>query len=113
VDAAHEAGRLLENLPSLWEEASVGERRRILTTMLDAVYVEIIEEMSVVAIRPKPAFRALFDMATTREGSRVVLYNEQPPTQEKSEAGSFPCCWWRRGRVDLGLKHDLTVLVAA
>ena len=50
VDAAREAGKLLENLPPLWEQANLGERRRILLTMLDAVYVDTIEEKSVVAI---------------------------------------------------------------
>ena len=34
VDAAMEAGKLLENLPALWEGADLGERRRILLTML-------------------------------------------------------------------------------
>ena len=40
VDAAKEAGGLLEDLPELWEEADLGERRRLLLTMLDAVYVD-------------------------------------------------------------------------
>jgi hypothetical protein len=37
-------------------------------TMRDAVYVDPVEEKSIVAIQPKPAFRPLFEMATTREG---------------------------------------------
>ena len=47
--------------------------------MLDAVYVDTVEEKSIVAIRPKPAFQLLFEIATTREGSDVVLINEPPP----------------------------------
>ena len=39
VDAAMEAGKLLENLPVLWEEADLTERRKLLMAMLDAVYV--------------------------------------------------------------------------
>ena len=35
-DAAKEAGKLLEDLPRLWGEANLGERRRILLTMLGA-----------------------------------------------------------------------------
>ena len=70
---------LLEELPELWEEADLVERRKILLTMLDAIYVDTVEERAVVALRPKPAFRALFQIATTREGSGVVLYNENPP----------------------------------
>ena len=52
VDAAREAGKLLENLPQLWAQADLGERRKLLGTMLDAVYVDTVEEKSIVAIRP-------------------------------------------------------------
>ena len=44
ADAAAEAGKLIEKLPELWSGASDEERRRILMTMLDAVYVETKEE---------------------------------------------------------------------
>ena len=73
IEAAQAAGNLLENLPALWEAADLGERRKILMTMLAAVYVETVEERAVVALQPKPAFQALFQLATTREGSGVVL----------------------------------------
>jgi len=79
VDAAMEAGKLLENLPVLWEEADLTERRKLLMAMLDAVYVDTVEEKSVVAIRPKPAFRPLLENATTRAGSGIALINETPP----------------------------------
>jgi len=79
VDAAMEAGKLLEDLPVLWEEADLTERRKLLMAMLDAVYVDTVEEKSVVAIRPKPAFRPIFEVATTRGGSGIVLINETPP----------------------------------
>ncbi len=105
ADAAVTAGKLLENLSVLWEKADLSERRRILMTMLDAVYVDTVEEKRIVAIRPQPAFRLLFDIATTREGSGVVLVNEkdlknanQPPPH-RHEADAHPCFWWRRGRV--------------
>jgi hypothetical protein len=42
VDAAMEAGKLLENLPVLWEEADLTERRKLLMAMLDAVYVDTV-----------------------------------------------------------------------
>ena len=103
VDAAREAGKLLEDLPALWEQADLGERRRILLTMLDAVYVDTIEEKSVVAIRPKSAFMPLFEVATTREGSGVVLISEKdlPPDASEGPEATGPCLWWRRGRVEL------------
>ena len=43
IDATKEAGKLLENLPTLWEEANLSERRNILLSILDAVYVDTVE----------------------------------------------------------------------
>ena len=52
------------------------ERRNLLMAMLDTVYVDIVEEKSVVAIRFKPAFRLIFEVATTLGGNGIVLINE-------------------------------------
>jgi len=112
VDAAVEAGRLLENLDWLWADAGLGERRRILMAMLDAVYVDAVEEKAIVAIKPKPAFRPLLEMATTRQGSGVVLIMQPPPSHDSAEAAQS-CSWWRRGRVERAHKHETTLLVAA
>ena len=101
VDAAKEAGYLLEQLPTLWEEADLSERRRLLTAMLEAVYVDTVEERAIVALKSKSAFRALFQIATTREGSGVVLHKENPPDQFSGPEDDSPCSWWRRGRVEL------------
>jgi site-specific DNA recombinase len=101
IDAAQQAGQLLENLPALWAAADLGERHKILLTMLDAVYVDTVEEKAIVAIRPKPAFQVLFQVATTKEGSGVVLYNEKASTLSGSSDDITPCFWWRRGRVEL------------
>ena len=87
-----EAGESLEDLPALWEEAALAEQRKLLLTMLDAVYVDTVEEKCIVAIRPKPAFRPLFEIATTRADSGVVLINQTPQTQDEPEA-SEPCFW--------------------
>ena len=108
ADVAAEAGRLVEHLPALWDKADLAERHRILLTMLDAVYVDTVDEKSIVAIRPKPAFRPLLEIATMRAGSGIVLVHDrvgesetanQPPPggQEADES----CSWWRRGRVEL------------
>ena len=99
VDATREAGKLLEELPNLWKEADLGERRKIRVTMLDAVYVDTVEEKAIVAIRPKPAFQPLFEIATTRENSNVVLINEQPPQADNEPEAADLCFWWRRGRL--------------
>ena len=107
-----EAGKLLENIPVLWEEADLAERRKLLMAMLDAVYVDTVEEKSVVAIRSKPAFRPIFAVATTREGSGIALINQTPQTQGEPEASEL-CSWWRRGRVELHRERGLMVLLAA
>ena len=62
-------------------------------------------------IVPKPSFRPLFAIATTREGSGVVLVHDEPDDglgqgakQEPPDGGPEapePCFWWRRGRVEL------------
>ena len=110
--AAEEAGRLLSDLPALWREADLEERGKLLLGMLDAVYVETKELKQVVAIQPKPAFGPVFQVATAREGSGVVLIKE--PLQSSFEPGEAnSCSWWRRSRDQLHLKHGLAVLVAA
>ena len=104
ADAAVGAGRLIEDLPRLWEEASLPERRRLLLSMLDGVYFDTKGEKALVAIKPKPAFLPIFQVAVTREGSLVVLLNEKDlpqPLPEPTEAGLHdPCSWWRRGGVE-------------
>lgn len=69
ADAAEEAGNLIQQLPELWAGGSLGERRQLLLTMLDAIYVDSKEDRAIVVLKPKPAFRAVFQIATTREGS--------------------------------------------
>jgi hypothetical protein len=72
--------------------------------MLDAVYVDSKETRSIVAVKPKPPFRPVFQVATTREGSGILLINE-PLDPEDPEARS--CSWWRRGRVELPVQRSL------
>ena len=93
VDSAKEAGKLLEHLPQLWEEANLTERRQLRLTMLDAIYVDTMDEKSVVAIRPKPAFMPLFEISTTREGSDVVLFTEKelPPDLPETPEATRAC----------------------
>ena len=74
--------------------------------MLDAVYVDAKEEKSIVAVKPKPPFRPIFEVATTKQDSDVILLKE-PPELHDPEAR---CLWWRRGRVELPLKQ-LPILV--
>ena len=81
--------------------------------MLEAVYVDTVEQKTIVAVRPKPAFQALFQIATTKEGSGVILYNEKAPALSESLNESVPCFWWRRGRVELYRDTYLKVISPA
>ena len=78
ASAAEEAGKLLMDLPRLWSGATLEERRKLLLAMLDAVYVDAKEEKRIVGIKPKPPFRPIFQVATTKEGSSVLLMKEPP-----------------------------------
>jgi len=98
VNAAEEAGNLLQDLPHLWEQASKAERRSLLQARLESVYVDHKDAKAIVAIQPKPAFRAVFQVATINADSGVILIKEPPDQPQKAPS---PCSWWRRGRVEL------------
>ncbi len=103
VNAAQEAGKLVQDLPRLWAEATLEERRKLLLTMLDAVYVDAKEDKSIVALKAKPPFRPIFEVALTKEESGVVLLKWPP-----DESPEAPLCfWWRRGRVELPVQKNL------
>ena len=119
ADAAAEAGRLISQLPSLWAGANLEERRKLLLTMVDAVYVDTKENI-IVAIKPKAPFKPVFEVATTRKGSEVVLVhdpdvapripNQPPPIGQEADES---CSWWRRGRVELYREHGMSIQLAA
>ena len=75
ADAAAEAGKLISRLPRLWSGANLEERRKLLLTMLDAVYVDS-KENAIVAIKPKAPFKPVLAVATTRKGSKVALVHD-------------------------------------
>ena len=100
ANAAEEAGKLIMNLPRLWAEANLEERRKLLLTMLDAVYFDAKKTKSIVAVRPKPPFKPIFQVAATKEGSDIRIINE-PLSKAR------PCFWWRRGRVELPVQKKL------
>jgi len=58
---AEVAGQMLESLGLIWDRATLEEKHRILTGMLEAVYVDIGEKKSIVGIQPKSAFYPLFE----------------------------------------------------
>ncbi|MBN1366477.1 MAG: recombinase family protein, partial [Dehalococcoidales bacterium] len=84
ANAAEEAGKLIMNLKDLWAEAKLEEQRKLLLTMLDAIYVDAKQTKSVVAIKPKPPFIPIFQVAVTKGGSSIHIINEPLRTQSGS-----------------------------
>jgi hypothetical protein len=76
ANAAEGAGNLINNLKNLWAEATIEEKRKLLLTMLDGVYIDAKQTKSIVAIRPKPPFKPIFQVAVTKEGSNIRIINE-------------------------------------
>ena len=60
--------------------------------------MDAVEEKAIVALLPKPAFRPLIEIATTREDSDLTLINEPLLANNELEAAES-CCWWRWSRV--------------
>jgi len=98
VSAAEDAGKLVMEPPRLWREANMEERRKLLLSILDGVYVEAKELKRVVAIQPKAAFRQIFQVATTKEGSGIFLIKE-PPDANQEALNTNPCSGLRRGEL--------------
>ena len=76
ANAAEEAGKLIMDLPGLWAGANQEEKRKLLLTMLDAVYIDAKNTKSIIAIKPKPPFKPVFQVAASREGSDIRILNE-------------------------------------
>jgi site-specific DNA recombinase len=85
ADAAKEAGTLISDLPRLWHEANSSERRKIIISMLDAVYIEAKKTKTIVAIKPKPPFRPIFQVAVSKKESDIrIIKNESSDIQSKN-----------------------------
>jgi hypothetical protein len=59
---------MLEDLPALWGKAKSGKLEDS-SGPVDGVYVGSVEEKAITALKPRPAFRAMFQITTTKEGS--------------------------------------------
>jgi site-specific DNA recombinase len=85
-----EAAELFENIEVLWKEATGEERRRLLSPLIERVYVNM-ELKLVGAIVPTPAFRALLQCAVRKSRSDLVVVSQD----ELERLGVWS--WWRRG----------------
>jgi hypothetical protein len=96
ANAVSGAGRLIERLPELWARAGLGERRKLLLTMLEAVYVDAREERRIVAIKPKAPFKPIFQVATMPSWIRPLsdrhgAIADAAPAVDTVEADSYDC----------------------
>jgi site-specific DNA recombinase len=76
---AEEAGNLLLNFKNLWKAADLKEQRHLLLTMLDAVYIDAKSTKSVIALKPKPPFRPVFQVAVSSKNSKIRLIKDGDP----------------------------------
>ena len=102
-----EAVALFSDIPQLWAEATVEERRKLIGPLIQRVYVDL-EHKQISAIVPEPPFQALLAHAIQKApGTPVLLV----PMDELNHEPIWS--WWRRGRVELYHEHGLGVLIVA
>jgi len=89
MNAAEEAGRLISHLPELWFGANIEEKRNLLLTMLEAIYFYVKQTRSIVAIKPKPPFKPIFQVAVTREGSGIHIIKNEPSDSTSKNSSVF------------------------
>lgn len=75
MDAITKAGELIENLGNIWRDSTLGEKHKLLTIMLDAVYVDLLNSRSIVGILPKPTFYRLFESLKRKPDAKVIIFN--------------------------------------
>ncbi|MDD5702140.1 MAG: hypothetical protein PHU23_08845 [Dehalococcoidales bacterium] len=89
ISAAEEAGKLISHIPELWAGANIEEKRNLLLTMLEAVYFDVKQTKSIVAIKTKPPFVPIFQVAVTREGSGIHIIKNEPSSKESRNSSVF------------------------
>ena len=65
------------------------EKRNLLLTMLEAVYFDVKQTRSIVAIKPKPPFRPIFQVAVTRKGSGIHIIKNEPSDSKSKNSSVF------------------------
>ena len=76
-EASIEAGKLLEDLRSVWKEATLEEKHKLLSIMLEAVYVDLAASRTIVGIQPKPVFYPLFNSLENQSGNAISVFHDK------------------------------------
>ena len=84
ASAVEEAGKLLRELPKLWAKANLEEKRKLLLSVLDGVYMDAKKTRSIVSIKPKPPFIPVFKVAVLRESPTIQLYQQTSQFSESA-----------------------------
>lgn len=85
MDATIKAGELIENLGNIWKESTPEEKHKLLTIMLDAVYVDLLNSRSIVGLLPKPAFYRLFESLKQKPDSKVIIFDPKENAPDSPE----------------------------
>jgi site-specific DNA recombinase len=94
-----EAAALFSDMPRLWEQAEMDERRRLIDPLIERVYLDI-DSKRIGAIKPTPEFRILIDHALDPPDNPDVFLI--PPGNAD---GTNIWRWWRRGRIELPVQN--------
>jgi len=84
-----DAIELFSNLPMLWNEATTEERRELLKSLVELVYVDI-KTKRVTAIKPTPAFRVLYGVGINSGPDtpiKLMFHDETPILLDLVETG--------------------------
>ena len=82
------AGELLESLGLIWDKATDEEKHRLLSGMIEAIYIDLAASRSIVGIQPKPPFYNLFESLKHMPDNKVTIF--RPGTKQKETGPSFP-----------------------
>jgi len=113
ADAAMNAGEMLESLGLIWQKATLEEKYKLLSGMLETIYVDLAASRSVVRIQPKPPFYPLFEALKQKPGAKVTLFT---PGSTESKDSTFKMESENFGMVETGegwtpSKHHITGLI--
>ena len=87
-----EAASLFGDIPQLWEEATSEERRRLISPIVERVYVDM-DSRRIGAIVPAAGFRQLLVGAMVQAGNPAAMLLSEDDTDRQ-----HVWSWWRRGR---------------
>jgi hypothetical protein len=78
------AGEQLQNLGAVWGKATLEEKHRLLSSILEAVYVDMVASRSIVGIQPKPSFYPIFDALKNQAGNKIIVFTGSPVESTKT-----------------------------